>query len=389
MPPPPGGLPPTTPILQILEAAAWGVSLLSLGSDQPTCGAPWRGEVPLLPSAGADALAPFTGRVHFVIAQCGVTHLPWFPDFVAGHDIGSVTIFSKCGKKVDTEEMKKLSASVTEIVSPNVGRCDHAYAAFLSSLTSSAPPAGGGGVADEDVVFFVKDTYPDRATIGRLRALSEMVAMARTRGFACAQGQRGGESAWHNADRVKDFKMRKYERLRRDEGRADVFESEYKNMGEWLDTVGGSFDGPVVEVCYQGNFATTGQMIRAGGEGLWANVVASLERGDNVEEGHFAERAWAGLLGQVGGGEVGWTILALDSESTSREGASEITWVEKKGFWGKLECCGDPPNCIRDGEGGGQGVIVTCGVAVLVLGSFAYLKRRGKAHVAFVFSCFF
>ena len=29
---------------------------------------------------------------------------------------------------------------------------------------------------------------------------------------------------------------------------------------------------------------------------IWLSLERSLSRGDNIEEGHFAERTWAGLL---------------------------------------------------------------------------------------------
>ena len=49
-------------------------------------------------------------------------------------------------------------------------------------------------------------------------------------------------------------------------------------------------------VCCCGNFATLASQIMRWDANVWKRIEASLTRGDSVEEGHFAERSWAGLL---------------------------------------------------------------------------------------------
>ena len=52
---------------------------------------------------------------------------------------------------------------------------------------------------------------------------------------------------------------------------------------------------PLTPVCYGGNFAAKATQIYPRKD-LWKRMVTSLSRTNDIEEGHFAERAWAGIL---------------------------------------------------------------------------------------------
>jgi len=52
---------------------------------------------------------------------------------------------------------------------------------------------------------------------------------------------------------------------------------------------------PLTSVCYGGNFAVKASQIYAKKD-LLGKMASSLSRGDSIEEGHFAERSWAGIL---------------------------------------------------------------------------------------------
>jgi hypothetical protein len=84
------------------------------------------------------------------------------------------------------------------------------------------------------------------------------------------------------------------------------FESPIKPLGRWLDAmtassktpIGGEHKDALWPVCYGGNFAATRGAILQRPRQLWKAMERSLRRGpDSLEEGHFAERSWAGLLG--------------------------------------------------------------------------------------------
>ena len=49
-------------------------------------------------------------------------------------------------------------------------------------------------------------------------------------------------------------------------------------------------------VCYGGLFGATRTAIHRTSKASWEQLRDSLTRGDNIEEGHYAERSWAGLL---------------------------------------------------------------------------------------------
>merc|ERR1712228_818995 len=49
-------------------------------------------------------------------------------------------------------------------------------------------------------------------------------------------------------------------------------------------------------VCYGGNFAATATKIHAVPRTFWERIKDALSRDDNIEEGHYVERMWAGFL---------------------------------------------------------------------------------------------
>ena len=67
-------------------------------------------------------------------------------------------------------------------------------------------------------------------------------------------------------------------------------------MAAWLRDMGISLPKPLTPVCYGGIFAVKRSQIAQVPRQIWRNMERSLSRGDNIEEGHFAERTWAGLL---------------------------------------------------------------------------------------------
>ncbi|KAJ1617337.1 hypothetical protein T492DRAFT_497895 [Pavlovales sp. CCMP2436] len=51
-----------------------------------------------------------------------------------------------------------------------------------------------------------------------------------------------------------------------------------------------------VPVCYGGSFAVARANVHTVSQGTFARLRALMERGDSIEEGHYAERLWAALL---------------------------------------------------------------------------------------------
>jgi len=74
------------------------------------------------------------------------------------------------------------------------------------------------------------------------------------------------------------------------------FKSPHKNLGDWLESLDIQLPSPFTPVCYGGIFAAKVSKIRSIPKEKFEAIAKSLSRGDNIEEGHFAERTWAGML---------------------------------------------------------------------------------------------
>mmetsp|Transcript_35469 Transcript_35469/g.85971 ORF Transcript_35469/g.85971 Transcript_35469/m.85971 type:complete len:199 (+) Transcript_35469:475-1071(+) len=161
----------------------------------------------------------------------------------------------------------------------------------FSNITSS------NGSSRCDVYFFLKDNISIHRKKSKpsSRSLNEMLHLAEMKGFSCFQKPARGFSQFHDTSALKSFKLKKY---RSKEAAFDNsgFESIYANMSEWLDAMKITLPSRLTPVCYGGSFAAkTSQIVNLPAE-RWTAIENSLSRGNNIEEGHFAERSWAGIL---------------------------------------------------------------------------------------------
>jgi len=236
------------------------------------------------------------GKFEIVISHCDKP-LHWLKEYVRGHSIYSITIYSKCGNPVEgaPEDSKVIRL-------PNVGRCDHTYAYWMARM----PPVSAevGNDTRHDVVLFIKDN-DHRSQLWDLWSIDDMFRIASSNGFACAEsvlpapGEVGFEgvsiSIYHNRTRWGEFSNGGYAR---EEGRDSIheFKSKYTNLEAWAKDLELPVPYPFVPVCYGGIFMTTKNQIAKKGKAVWERLEKSLSREDNIEEGHFAERSWAFLL---------------------------------------------------------------------------------------------
>jgi len=279
------------------------------------CGGLWTGTA--VPNRGN---AEQFEKIHLLVSHC-LHDLHWIADFAKGFNISSITIISKCGKDVIGAPQ---GSKIVRL--ENVGRCDHSYAYYLSHLpnyqsnsnlpTERTPVQIGD---DKEIHVFLKDDR-DPSSIhqpGSWRSFHEMLRISSERGFVCGMEPRGfwtknGKrkrvllSTYHITNRLSRFSMSKYtslvgfKKVKYDSlnqtKEEKPFASGFANFREWQTSIPLKLPQPVTEVCYGGSFAATTQAVKLQTLHVWQAMEKSLSRADNLEEGHFAERSWAGLL---------------------------------------------------------------------------------------------
>ena len=102
-------------------------------------------------------------------------------------------------------------------------------------------------------------------------------------------------SIWHVSSILKSFSLERYTQNDAKYTKVDnvTFHSGV-SFKEWLTKMDISLP-KISRVCYGGNFAVkTANILKIKQNS--ARLLESLSRGDNIVEGHYAERSWAGLL---------------------------------------------------------------------------------------------
>jgi hypothetical protein len=246
------------------------------------------------------------GRIFVIISHC-LHDLIWLPAYLEPLPVYSITIYSKCGKPVlGAPHLSKI------IRLENIGRNDHSFAHWMARAPEYINAQG------DDIALFMKDDMSSsnihQASDG-WKSFPDLVRVASRVGFACgllpSKYENGTFSAYHSTPQLLTFQNYAYfHNADRYDPEANAsshiydpkapndFKSKFLNMGEWLRAVGGYERIPsnVTQVCYGGVFATRLLRIFRHPPRLWLEIEKSLSVGDNIEEGHFAERSWAPLL---------------------------------------------------------------------------------------------
>ena len=231
--------------------------------------------------------------VSVVISHCR-GRLDWLLEYLEDLNYHRIVVVSKCG--VSPEE-EFLPEDVELVQLPNVGRVDHTMAHWMAEEVTAS------FYRNDEVTVFLKDNL-EVHQLARQRTMSEILSVASSNGFACLQEPSDGMSQFHQTDILTRLNMTQYDgvpKYRSDGSRIIVnsnkdFKSKFKNMAAWLSDVGISLQAPVAPVCYGGMYAVKTSRIAAVPISSRMKLVSSLARGDNIEEGHFAERTWAALL---------------------------------------------------------------------------------------------
>ena len=215
-------------------------------------------------------------RLTLVVAYCN-EDMTWMNTYFKDLGIQNVTIVSKCVDPI--VGFNPTGASIIRL--PNVGRCDHSYAHWMANMKAE-------DATDDHIILFIKASRFLYQFMMQYRPIQDVIRIAMEQGFSC-ESEPIDRSMYYRTANLRTFSHRFH---RSGAGR---FKSAYTNMGHWLDNMQINLPSPLTPVCYGGNFAAKATQIYPRKD-LWNRMTTSLSREDNLEEGHFAERAWAGIL---------------------------------------------------------------------------------------------
>jgi hypothetical protein len=257
----------------------------------------YHGEVPQ--NVREDNLSKIK-RVSLVISHCDKP-LGWITNFTEGFHLDKVWVFTKCGHEIlDAPQ----GSNIIEL--PNVGRCDHTYAHWMKNYFPLE--LNFSVTEDEGIIVFMKDNdhQRDKGMWGN-RTFRELLGLAATNGFGCMVPSHAmhkrlppNTSVFFQYDILRTFYFVDDAHVRESRDTVKGFkDTRYRNIGEWIDGLNLSpiaVTQNLVPVCIGGVFAVTSNQINRQPKVAWESIEKSLSRGDNIQEGHFAERIWAALL---------------------------------------------------------------------------------------------
>jgi hypothetical protein len=244
-----------------------------------------------------------------VVSHCKA-QLDWIEEWTIGFKLASVHVISKCGYPVIGAP-----PNATIQVLPNVGRCDHTYAYYITNVLDQKlvhlDTQDNNG--EDAVVIFLKDTRWGRKNLrqpGGWNKFYHMIRVASSSvGFSCGivpgpwiQGrprpaQKFGTSVHFELETLRNWNITRYESITKYDMDKVPFGSALANWDSFYKNLGaGSLEREIVQVCYGGIFAASVKNIKKMNMEVWRAAERSLSRGDNIQEGHFMERTWGVLL---------------------------------------------------------------------------------------------
>eukprot|EP00980_Cylindrotheca_fusiformis_P004884 scaffold1038_cov100-Cylindrotheca_fusiformis.AAC.7 len=220
-------------------------------------------------------------------------------------NIASIHIISKCDR-----EVRGLPSTATVEVLPNVGRCDHSYAHYITTvLDQKVALANSTEHEDDSIVVFLKDNAgaSNLHQAGRWNSFYNMIHVASSdAGFSCGMIPEVmfkrrpiyWISAHFEVKTILQFTIGQYASVGQQYDKDKVaFKSQFPTLGEFYDHLGADpLQRDIVQVCFGGVFAASLKQIRRQKMDVWRTLEKALSRGDNIQEGHYAERSWGMLL---------------------------------------------------------------------------------------------
>ncbi len=244
----------------------------------------------LLPSI-RDGILKKIRKVSLVISHCD-NPLDWVEGFIAGYEsvIDNLWVFSKCNQNVTGAPQ---GSQIIKL--PNIGRCDHTYAYWLKHFF---PTDLNDASAADQIVVFMKDSNYMLSYWGD-RNFGDMLSLAVSNGLGCMKMSKIA-SVIHQYDMLRKMFWNGEDYVRAGEAGGDqvvvpFHNDDYANIGDWVDKLQISpifSTKNIVSICHGGVFARIAKQPKR----VWDALEKSLTRGDNIVEGHYAERLWGCLL---------------------------------------------------------------------------------------------
>lgn len=261
------------------------------------CGGLWHGKAVINNKSNSNKFNVHNSfeKISLVVSHC-LNELSWLNSFISGVEssiVMVIVIISKCNTEV---EGAPLGSTILKL--PNVGGCDHSYIHYINKIYDSDN-------SSREAVVFLKDHHdPNKLKKDEhFNSLLEILNNIYVKNFCCGFEPKPLESVYHTKALLKNFKMENYTRTKGfrysdiDSTKSYEFKSNFSNLRDYMKTMDYEFPKPsVTEVCYGGYFGTSRQAIHKKSSKFWHDLEKSLSRGNNIEEGHFMERSWAGIL---------------------------------------------------------------------------------------------
>ena len=273
--------------------------------EDELCGGLWHAN--RYPGTPPDKELRRNKKIRIVISHCNKS-LSWLRTFIEDFsNVASIHVLSKCGVEVEKAGVPNVHVLLGTL--PNVGRNDHAFAYYITTVLPSLTSP------DEDsIIVFLKDSVTGNVHQGhefrKLDLLSMIRLASSENGFGCGLGVvHRDTSAYHDTTTWSTFNLGLYQKgdwdythvkTGKDKGEVAPFLSQYENLGAFYQSLPippqSEEKLDVTPVCYGGIFSASLSNIYKHDMSVWKALQTKLERGDNIQEGHYAERSWARLL---------------------------------------------------------------------------------------------
>ena len=220
--------------------------------------------------------------------ECVISRYNEYINWIASlpNYISKIYIYNKGENQLYFKDFKppqELLAKLVFIKLPNVGRIDHTIAHHILSKWDNLP---------DNLIFL-----PGSAVMS-LKKGQYLYSIKKN--IQNLNSKHGGFFAprFHKVEENFNYSRQDYIASGRCNRNGNVFiRSKYPNFQAWKNDIIDKL--PIKYVQYRGMFVVSKQNILYVDKQIYENILKSLSVGDNIENGHYAERIWAHLFKQI------------------------------------------------------------------------------------------